>query len=201
MNVKEFLSDKYIRTVYIVGKGQSLEFLNASHFQDPHGIVITLNESIVLVENIAITNIIISMQKDGATTGLDCTHRNICQCGENELCRYGMVLPKEPSVILLVSETDSANCYMNYAPRITFNNADYGLEWFEPSVLSAISIAKQIRATEIVMLCFDSYTHGDLINITPTTNERLKDEGYTSQHNRMKNLLLGTNHKFVTPEK
>src|SRR5512138_1083822 len=58
------LRDKYPgEIVWIVGKGPSLAFLHAEHFGA--GPIITINESILIVQELGLTNPIYSMQKDG----------------------------------------------------------------------------------------------------------------------------------------
>lgn len=197
MNIK-YLFDWYghkTDTIYIVGKGQSLEFVTPEIFGK--GVVITINESIVSIEKLGLSNLIISMQKDGAYP-----HRNKCQCKNKSetLCKFGMIFPSNKSTVLLVSETDSFDCFTDYEPRFYFNNQDYGLSWEEPSVLSAISIAKSSGAKIIIMVAFDSFTYGDLTTYIPTTGERIPEHPYFVQHERMKNLLSDIEHEFLTPK-
>lgn len=189
----------YNYNFYIVGKGPSLEFISERDFSD--GIIITLNEAIVPVEKLNLDTFIFSMQKDGATTGMDCGHRNKCQCLDGGICKYGMVLPTNKKVFLLLSETDSSDCFKDYTNRFTFDNKDYGLEWYEQSVLSAISIAKKLGAKKIFLISFDSFTHGDLTTYVPTTGSRVENHPYFVQHEKMKSLLSDIDHEFITPTK
>ncbi len=205
MNIKDFISLNTMQfdTVYIVGKGRSLEFATLETFG--HNPIICINESIAHVEKLHPRNIIFSMQKDGAVhhNGKEFVGVNECLCVKNNLttCPYGMVTPERPATILLVCENCSIECYDEYPNRITFNNDDYGLTWDEPSVLSAIHIAKQLGAKKINMVAFDSYVNGSTETFIPTTGNIHDTEDYKSQHVRMKNLLSDVLHEFVTPEK
>ena len=204
MNIKDFIQQNNCNyeTICIVGKGRSLKFATLETFGNNP--IICINESIAHVEKLHPRNIIFSMQKDGAIhhDGEKFCGINECLCLRDNLpvCPYGMVSPIRLATILLVCENCSIACYEEYQNRISFNNDDYGLTWDEPSVLSAIHIAKQLGAKKITMVAFDSFTNGDTTTFIPTTGETKDTEDYKSQHERMKVLLSDIEHEFVTPK-
>lgn len=205
MKLDKFIQHNELRfdNVFIVGKGPSLEFINENHFGE--GAIITLNEAIVKIETLRINNLIFSMQKDGGihkNSGGEYIGINKCFCEEIKSgCAFGMVRPRKPTTVLLVCENCSKECFIDYSPRVVFDNNDYFLQWFDQSVLSSIFIAKQLGAKKITMVCFDSFTHNDLTTYLPTTGERIPNHPYFVQHEKIKELLADIDHEFITPKK
>lgn len=206
MNIKYFIANRQVKKdlCYIVGKGASLQYLSGRNFEE-HCNIIALNESIVQVEKIIQNDPfefqcanVFSMQKDGASP----YHRNECQCAihGHQVCPHAMVRPHHHS-ILLVHELESSDCMLDVQPRYTFNNEDYKLQWYSPSILSAINIARQLGAIKIVLLCFDSFTHNEHLTFNPAKDEMITTSNYTCQHDEMKKLLADIPHQFIKPTK
>jgi hypothetical protein len=205
MKLSKYISENsvYSNVVYIVGKGRSLKFVSKETFGD--GIIITLNESVFAIEKLNLHNTIFSMQKDGAIRKNDIGEFiciNECTCARNNLsdCPFGMIKPTKKETILLVSESNSIECYTDYEPRFVFDNSEYNLKWDEPSVLTAIEMSKQIGAKKIILVSFDSFTSGDNMKLLSQSGLVQEDLGYPSQHERMKKLLSNIDHEFITPE-
>lgn len=175
------------RTAYIIGKGKSLSRLKLSDIGE--GFIITINQAIQKVEELGFPNYTYSLQKDGSSPEL----RDDCYCRKNGLttCPYEMVRPKR--AILMNHLEESPCCMEDYAPRILFNNEDFGLEWMMPSSLSALKIAKYFGANKIVMIAFDSITEGNYENIS---TEKV-DAGYKTQHEGIFEELKDIEHEFV----
>lgn len=188
----EELKNKHINTeVYIIGKGTSLQFLKKEHIGE--GIIITLNEAILKIEEFDLPNITYSMQKDG----YDADHRNICVCkneGRKDSCC--MVLPKKAT--LLVHALESIKCFEDYTPRYVFNNNDFGLEWNNPSVFSVIKVAQYMGCSKLNFLCFDSMVNGSNMGFCP--GKGIYSNHYTMHKKKIMSMLKDIPHAFITPQ-
>ena len=125
------------QTAYIIGKGPSLKYLSTENFKEEGGVVIPLNEAIIVAENIGLPSSfsILSQQKDGKP-----------EC---------MVKPK--SAPLLLHEQESKDWFPDYPERYIFDVAtDYGIHHCN-SVIAAIELSKLMGCKKIVFLCFDFY--------------------------------------------
>lgn len=137
--LKEIYSDFENRHCYIVGKGPSLDLLEAKHFEH-NGPVICINESIHKVEELGVPNRIFCMQQD---IGL----RNTCK-------------PKYGSMIITAS---TRQWYSFYGHVYIYYRGDYGLGGGGiPTGVIAIKILHAAKASKITMLCFDACVTEDV---------------------------------------
>lgn len=136
--VKDFQGWHAGSTAYIVGKGPSLRYLRAEHFQDFPAIVITMNEAVLPVQDMDITLPIYSMQKDGIPSS--------------------MVRPHDDVFLILQKPGRSENWFPDHPLRAHIDPVkDFGFE--EESVMSVrmcIAFAKLLGCTQIVFMCCDS---------------------------------------------
>jgi hypothetical protein len=141
------LKDKYKGQVCtVVGKGLSIAALSENDFRS--GPVITLNEAILFVEKLKLSNDIYSIQKDGC--GIKEPHN---KCAVNF-----PIIPKRSS--LLIGDVDSKYCLMSYEPRYEFseeNDFGYDVKFWQPfSAMMGVRIAQYFGCNKIKMMCFDA---------------------------------------------
>ncbi len=125
-------------TVHIVGKGPSLAFLEQRHIGP--GPVITIAESIVKVEELKLSNKVYSLQKDRID------------------------VPEATSPIILHKEESFKEVKAKGFTKPFYlldNPADLGIAWNNISVVTAIELAFFMGASNINLVSFDAYTHGD----------------------------------------
>jgi hypothetical protein len=131
------------QTAWIVGKGPSLQHLRAEHFGE--GPIITINESILIVQELGLANPIFSMQKDG-DAGLG-----------------RAVYPRRDIPVILQRPGYSERSLPEHPVRIYVNpSQDLNLLHSEMSVRLCIRIAKLMGCTKIVFVCCDSLVNGDM---------------------------------------
>lgn len=136
MDIKSF-KDKYKnRPCYIIGKGPSLDNLDAKHFVDENAPVIAINESIHKVESLLIKNPIFCVQQDSAAA---------------ETCwskRGTMMIPHITGA-----------WYSKHPKVCMYSMVDLGgHEGFHPqSVIAATRIAKLMGCTKMIYYGLDSY--------------------------------------------
>lgn len=161
MNTALSLKDIYKgQSVWLVGKGPSLEYIQKHHFDD--GIVIALYEAIIAVEELNLPNPIFSLQKDGGDRKIK-TENNLCpdchytdQCGES--CG-SMIRPKK--AILLLHDLESNYCFSDYLNRVVFDLETLNLQNNIHSAVFAVKIALFFGCNEFHFLCFDASVNGD----------------------------------------
>ena len=124
----------YGQPCYIVGKGPSLDYLQAKHFKSPKAPVIALNEAIHAVEQLGLPNPTFCLQQDAKL-------RDTC-------------LPKHGSKVLV--SIKAANFYAGKSGIYIFDSRRYGLSLNSLSVSAAIRIAISLDAESFVLLCFDA---------------------------------------------
>jgi len=121
----------------IVGKGPSLDYLRADHFDD--GPIIALNEAALQVETLELPNKLFCLQQDAKL-------RDTCYC---------------KSATMLISNK-AANFYAKYDGVFVFDSRQYNLPLNSLSVSAAIAIARSLGATGFAMMCFDACVTGHL---------------------------------------
>jgi len=175
---------------WIIGKGKSLEKLK--HEDIGEGIIIALNQAIIKIEELDLSNPTYSMQKDGSSPYTP----NNCQYKTCDKCPYGLPMPK--SATLLVHELESIECKPDYKPRIVFNNNNMDLAWNDFSALSAIRFAQSLGCNKFNFVSFDAVTHNDANN---SFDEIAKDglPEYLQQAIVMKEFIKDLDYKFITP--
>ena len=137
-------------TVWVVGTGPSLRFLRAEHFGA--GPVVAVNRSINHVRNLALPNVLYSMQKDGGDK------KRCPNCGTH--CG-GINLPP-PGVPLIVQYHASENCFPTWKPRYIMDlEKDFGISWWLFSVATCAHLARLMGCVKVVYLCCDSM-RGDM---------------------------------------
>jgi hypothetical protein len=172
--------------IYIIGKGVSLQHLRKEHIGE--GVVMAMNQSIIPVEQLGVNNIVYSMQKDGC--GSMAPHR----CEDRK--PNDMVRPLKS--ILLVHELESNYCLADYSPRYIFNNTEIGLLWQDPSIFSAIKIAKYMGCSKINIVSCDSLVNDSNDYYSPGIGTF--SHSYLVHKERTLNELQSIPHSFITPE-
>jgi hypothetical protein len=167
----EELKDLYAgQTAWIVGKGPSLKHLRARYFGN--GPVITMNESILLVQTLGLGNPIYSMQKDG------------CHMSQlPERCRMGcqvkfpMVYPMKDVTVILQDPGFSERCLPEHKKRLWVDPVqELGFELAtEMSIMMCIRLSQIMGCTRINFLCCDSLI-GDMRTINVHTLESALDQ-------------------------
>ena len=131
------------RTCCVVGMGPTLLELTQDSF-GPEDVVLALNHAVIQIEALGLMNPVYSMQKDG-------------------FC----VRPKK--VPLIVHELEGIHTVgapgansPDYEPRYMFNNpGDFDLEWYRPSVVTAVKIAELFGCPRVKLLACDALSTGD----------------------------------------
>ena len=155
--VLEFLYDRHVdQTCYIVGKGLSLAHLTANYFGA--GFVISINEAILIVQELGLDNPIYSLQKDGC--GTLAPHERCVVQSPN----YLQMARPQSNIPVFMQQGYADFCLADYPQRYLFNLLDdFGFDRLQTvSLRIAIAMAKIMGACNIVLLCCDSLATGDL---------------------------------------
>jgi hypothetical protein len=176
---------------YIVGKGESLNYLNESYFED--GDIYCINESVLKVESLKLNNKIYSMQKDGDSP----KYLNNCPINNCNECPANMVYPIKAT--LMLHEHESKYCLKGYENRIIFDNEKNGLNKFDHSAMSCVRYLKLNGYNEIILLCFDSVTSNKSKSIMNKNIGEIERSDYLIAKTHLLNELIGVNHKFIEP--
>jgi hypothetical protein len=192
----EILRDLYKQeTLHIVGKGPSLRYLRAEHFGD--GPVMTINEAILPVQALKLSNDVYSMQKDGCKSqaeGMRC--KGACEM-------RSMVLPEYDVAVILQQPEYSELCLMNH-PLNLYVDPIKDLNFEEASVMSirmCIALAKVMGCTKIVFLCVDSIAIGNFETYDVQrgiTNSDVSGH-YAAVIPQVMEDLNGIAYEFITP--
>ena len=141
------------QAVWIIGKGPSLQYLKKSDIGK--GPVIALNLAIIKIEQIGLTNPIFSIQKD-MPKGKECS-MNIEISRDCDKCDL-KVRPKNAT--LLVQDSSSRNCFVDYSPRYVFDWEELGLPYDDFSMGIATELAKKMGCTKFNFVSCDLHTTG-----------------------------------------
>jgi len=188
-------------TAWIIGKGPSLQYLTADDIGD--GPVVTINQSILDVENLGLKNKIYSMQKDGGNKRVKSSDNLNPNCPERhngcgDSCG-GMNRPKHAT--LLVHDLESKYCFSDYSPRHVISWSDFGLNGNSFSLAMAVETVRAMGCTAIRFLCFDSFMVGDHRTYVPgkgVCNAKNRF-GYSDQVIRIKAFIDGIDCKWLMP--
>lgn len=171
----------YGKLCYIVGKGESLNHLNSTHFPHKNAPIIGINQAIHYVEDIDIENQLFVMQQETIL---------------KDSCK-----PKKENTYLIISYI-TASFYRLYKKKYIFNPGKFGLPIQTYTIVLAIEIAKYLGSSELIMLCFDAYANKnygyakDLFawagNIDPT--KRLEE-----QRSDINRSIKGIDVTWITP--
>jgi hypothetical protein len=169
------------QTCYIVGKGTSLQFLDKSYFQEP-GCVIVMNDAILHVQDLELSQTIYSMQKDGYD--------------------WVMIRPKD-NIILILQEQYSINWFEEHPNRLSINPVeDFDFLVTEMSVRMCVALAKATGCNKIVMLCCDSLVSEDYCAWDTRDKKVITRNDYFYKY--VKPLVLedleSIQHEIITPK-
>ena len=170
--------------VYIVGRGESLQYLTREHFGE--GVVITINRAILKVNCLGLPNRIFAMQKDGNKAGLLPCNNECYRCNRNAV---------DPGPAQMIINWQSINCFPDL-DRI-FVDESLGKSQ-HPSAVVAVWLAKYMGAKEIILLCFDSIT-GNIKAFDPLNGKIEQFEPYRRGMTMTLEALGNIQHKFITP--
>jgi hypothetical protein len=191
-------------TVWIVGKGPSLQYLRAEHIAP--GPVIAINHAILQVEDINIPNPVFSMQKDGGnrkrypSEPFDAFHPvwhgcdYMLNCGD----RCGDMTRPKRGATLLVHEHESAGCFADYLPRLIFSWNELGLPSNLCSLVIAVKIGQLMGCSKFRFVSCDVQVDGSVESYTPGVGMESRP-GYIAQVSELKPYLEGLNCEWITP--
>lgn len=188
------------RTAYIVGKGPSLLRLTADHIG--RGPVITLNHAILRVRPLNLPNEIYAFQKDGCRMHGPV---NFTPAGPGHACEdeSSEMVDLCPPEIGLFSTAESPHCKEDYPNRVVLDVESLGLPWSTPSAPVATKLAIAWGVAEIVYLCHDAYTSGDLRRVANDgeTIVTEPDGGYAAAGRLAQQIAsdAGVQARWVTP--
>jgi hypothetical protein len=192
------LKDRYDgQSAWIVGKGPSLAYLTADHFTDP-GPVLTINESILIVQELDIPNPLYSMQKDGCAWLPLADH-----CGPVCQVKPPMCYPKEEVTVILQDPGFSERCLPDHELKL-WVDPTRELSFLEPaemSVMMCIRLAMLMGCVIIHFVSCDSLV-GDYRTIDVRTRLAYNtgDSGYYAYVvPRIRAEMEGFPHRIVTP--
>lgn len=188
------LRDRYKdQTAYIVGKGVSLQYLNASYFKEV-GPIIAINEAVLLVQKLDIEHSIYSLQKDG------CPDRR----QPNHECMPPMVYPSNKVTVFLMKPGYSQYCLSKFENKVYIDIVScFNFVPTEMSARVSVAILKFLGCSKIKLLCCDSLTSREYRTFNPYTNQvYLKpDHGhYSALRARLFNDLKSIEHEIITPK-
>jgi len=186
----EFMRNRHVdQAVWIVGKGPSLQYLNAGYFGN--GPIITINEAILSVQDLPLANTMYAMNKDGC--------RNEAK---GHTCP--MVEPWWDVNMILQAPGFSEHCFPNHPNRLWINPVD-DLGFDLPTVLSVrmcIAIAKLMGGNEINLISCDSLVNGDMRIFDGKVVRSSGASGHYSHNiSIIKKELEDIKHHFILPRK
>lgn len=196
MNFHDLLNRHRGETCWIVGKGPSLGFLKAEHIGK--GPIIALNQAIVIVERLGVSNKVYSLQKDGC--GIHGPHE---KCRERDGHDW-MIRPTKATLILQDTEGYSRDCLPDYEPRVLVNiHHHLGFEHATTmAIRMAISMAKRMRCEHVKLLCCGSLVNGDTRTFNVWTGKAEQTSAgryYLSVKKQVLMDLAGIPHSFFIP--
>jgi len=175
---------------YIIGKGPSLQWLNKSYFDK--GIVITLNQAITKVNELGLSNLTYSIQKEGPDPW---GKGDAC----NNDCFNCSAFAVDPAgATLIVNSNQSPLCFKDYKPRIMINQVELGLTPIHWSAALAIQLAKHMGCMDIKLLCFDSI-NGELRSYVSGEVLPRRNKNLIRQLKGQKSLLQDIKHEYILP--
>lgn len=193
--------------VWIIGRGPSLQYLRKEDIGE--GVIIALNQSIIVIESLDLPNKTYSMQKDGGTRkkvidGIltpDCHYSGLfcSDCGD-------IVRPKNAT--LLLHEHESKYCLPDYPDCYSLSLKTLGLDYNVFSFIFAIKTAQYMGCLEFNFVSFDVYTSGDKKTYTPgegvyesQRDKSYEDSPYKEQLDTIYPYIKDLNRKWILPEK
>lgn len=190
------------QTVWIIGKGPSLQYLTKKDIG--LGPVITINQAIIKVEEFDLPNPIYSMQKDGGDRRRhkdshplilkpDCDYTPDCgdTCGN-------MYRPKQGATLLL-HQHESLYCFPEYSPRYVFDWAKLGLRCNQFSLIIAIKIGILMGCKKFHFISFDAHVNGCLESYTPNIGTTNINPAFKSYVQKVRRYIRKLDYKWITP--
>ena len=164
---------------YIVGKGPSVQYLDASYFPT-NGPIIAINETYKKVESLNLTNPVYSLQKD-----------------------LGFGIPDKATLLVHCWE-ESSQFAPFYRPRYEFDCEKLGLiKVLAFSATVAIRIAQIMGCRDLKFLSFDSCTTGDYRtqNFDDTITIPYNKTAYHNQRAIQEGMMYAAklNFEYITP--
>lgn len=186
------------QTVWIIGKGPSLQYLTKEDI-DP-GPVITINEAIIKIEEIGLPNFVFSMQMDGGKRKRY-PHKSNPDCDYTPNCgdRCGHMYRPKKGATLLFHVYQALYCFPDYSPRYVFNSLDLGLPRSTFSIPVAVKIGILMGCNRFHFVSCDSYVNGCVESYIPNIGIVGTRPGYMNQVRRTQPYLIGLDCKWITP--
>jgi hypothetical protein len=175
--------------IYIVGKGPSLEYLDSSYFGV--GPIITINESILLVQEFGLQNPIYAIRKDPCSRGIGLGHA----------CPF--ICPHKDIVLILQSNW-SEWCFPEHEKRVVVDPVlELGLKsQNEMSILMCFEIAKRMGCVKFGFVCCDSFIDDNRV-YDMLSRQSIADRRsgyYEYARNKLLPLLINIPHEFIIPK-
>ena len=202
--IEEFRDIYKDHTIWVVGKGPSLQYLTSAHIGS--GPVITINEALIKIEELDLPNPIYSMQKDGGDRRQykysnplilkpDCDYKSNCgdKCGN-------MYKPKKGAT-LLVHKHESFYCFADYSPRYVFDWVKLGLKCNRFSLVIAIRIGILMGCKKFCFISFDAHTTGCLDSYIPNIGITEINPAFRNYTWKVKRYLKNLDYIWITPKK
>jgi len=202
--IEEFRDIYKGQTIWIIGKGPSLQYLKKEDIES--GPVITINEAIIKIEEIGLSNPVYSMQKDGGDRRRywhscplifkpDCDYKSNCgdRCGN-------MYRPKKGAT-LLVHKYESLYCFVDYSPRYVFDWKKLGLKCNRFSLVIAIRIGILMGCKKFYFISFDAHTTGCLDSYVPNIGVTETNPAFRNYVWKVKRYLKNLDYIWITPKK
>lgn len=196
------LAGKYAGQVgYIVGKGPSLQWLAARHFPARAAPVIALNDAILKVQDLGLSNPIYSLQKDGCGAG-DAGEQCRPDCGN----RGHMVYPKDESITLIQQRRYSPYCLPRHKNKIWIEHiSEIGIKIpSEMAVIMGIEILRLMGCGKMVLIACDSLADPDELRTFDPRSGTARRTGagthYRHAYRRILGRLKKTEYHLIVPE-
>lgn len=190
------------QTIWIVGKGPSLQYLKKEDFGQ--GPIITINQAIIKVEELDLPNPTYSMQKDGGDRKTYPKHmlRPDCEYTPNCNDKCGNMYRPKRGATLLIHKHESLYCFPDYSPRYVFDWKEFGLRHNQFSVIISIRIGILMGCIKFHFVSCDVHTTGSLESYIPNVGVvEIKHSGYEGYVWKVKRYLRGLDYKYITPKK
>jgi len=167
--------------VYIIGKGPSLDYIQAGHFKDQKAPIVCLNESIHTIEQLQLPNPIMCLQQDAQL---------------RDTCRPRSGCP-------MLTSIKAANFYADYPKIYVYDPRRYHLALNALSVSAAIKIAISLEARAFTLVSFDACVNKKLeyakvIGYSPTWGGELKR--FLTHRAKIKDRLGDYPAEWIIPE-
>jgi hypothetical protein len=190
------------KPAYIVGKAPSLAHLREEHFIHADSPVIVLNDAILKVQEIRISNPIYSLQKDGCGFR-SYDDRCVPDCGD----RPHMVYPNREEITLIQQREYSPNCLPSHGNKIWIESMQSQLNLLPPemAIIMAIEISFIMGCSSVRLLCCDSLDDPDSIETYDPKSGKVEVTGAGYFYKRSRDRILKvleqkSNYVIITPK-